>query len=171
MRILFITAILALLLAGCSDTEPTNPNGGSGTNEENNNNVNYNPQFSFSFKGANYNCASTTNTLGSKIYLLGLDADGNLLLDLDVPVTKDEVKSGISFKIENENYFGNCIFYIDNKQWSIEGGSLNVTKNDNNRISGDFSGTAYQMDYSTSPPTREEEAPLTNGVFKDLEFN
>ena len=155
-------ATLFLLLFACSDNENPAPGGGG--------NVNYNPKLSFTFEGTTYTAASSANTLGGKIYVLGLDEQGNLLIDLDIPVAMDETANGKAFKIENEDGFGNCIFYIDSEQWTIEGGILNVTKNENNRISGSFSGKAYRMDYSQSPPAKVEESALSNGVFQDLLF-
>ena len=163
MKNIFFTTILAFFIAGCSSSETPTPNGnGSGGN-------NYSPSLSFSFKGVNYSAASTSNTYGGKVYLLGLDGDGNLLIDIDLPILKDETCSAKTFKIDNEAGFGNCIFYINNDQWTLENGTLNVTKHENNRVSGSFSGDAHKMDYSQTPPAKIESSTLTNGVFTDLE--
>lgn len=150
-----------LFFYSCSETSTPNPNNTGNDNT-------YNPQLSFNFKGTTYTAASTTNNLGGKIYILGLDNQGNILIDLDVPVKDGETASGKEFKIENEDGYGNCIFYMNSDQWTIEGGILNVTKNENQRISGSFSGKAYRMDYSQTPPAKVEESNLSNGVFKDL---
>jgi hypothetical protein len=160
LKTLIYVTSLALLFA-CSGNDNPTPGVGSA-------NTNYEPQLSFTFEGVTYTAASTTNTLGGKIYVLGLDDQGNLLIDLDIPVAKNETANGKTFKIENEDGFGNCIFYIGSEQWTIEGGILNVTKNENQRISGSFSGKAYRMDYSQSPPAKVEESTLSNGLFKDL---
>lgn len=163
MKKIFLATLLAFFMVGCSSSESPTPSGnGSGEN-------NYSPSLSFSFKGVNYKAASTSNTYGGKVYLLGLDGDGNLLLDLDLPVLKDETCSAKSFKIENEESFGNCIFYINSNQWTLENGTLNVTKHENNRVTGSFSGDAHKMDYSQNPPVKLESSTLTNGVFIDLE--
>ena len=164
MKKIFFATILAFAMAGCSSTEAPSP-GGSGSD-----NTNYSPSLTFSFKGMNYSAASTSNNYGGKVYLLGLDVDGNLLIDIDLPVLKDETCSAKTFKIDNEDGFGNCIFYINNDQWALENGTLNVTKHENNRVSGNFSGDAHKMDYSKTPPVKLESSTLTNGVFTDLEI-
>ncbi|MBT8326282.1 MAG: hypothetical protein KJP21_01080 [Bacteroidia bacterium] len=161
-KILFAT-ILGFFIGGCSTTETPNPNG------KNTGGTNYNPTLSFNFKGVSYSASSTSNTYGGKVYLLGLDTDGNLLIDMDLPVQKDETCTAKSFKIENEDSYGNCIFYIDNSQWTLDNGTLDVTKHENNRVSGSFSGEAHKMDYSQSPPAKLESSTEFSGVFTDLE--
>ncbi len=168
MKKFLILLILPFTLNSCTKTK-TNPNQtNSSIGEEGTNN--YEPSFSFSFNGSTYTAESSTNTYGSKAYLLGLDSKSNLLIDLDLPVKKDEIASNKAFKIENQDGYGNCVFYINGDQWTIEGGSLNITANKNNRISGNFSGKSFKMDYSKSPPEKVDEAELLNGAFKDLEI-
>ena len=164
MKKIFYATILGFLIGGCSSSETPIPNG------NNSRETNYNPTLNFSFKGVNYSAASTSNTYGGKAYLLGLDNDGNLLIDMDLPVQKDEICIAKSFKIENEDGFGNCIFYVNNDQWTLENGILNVTKHENNRVSGSFSGQAHKMDYGQSPPVKLESSTVSNGVFADLEL-
>ena len=163
MKKIFIFLLVSSFFASCSDTESTNP---VGSVEEN-----FTPVLKFDLKGSTYNAASTSNTYGSKLYLLGLDGDGNILIDLDVPVVKDELCENKQFKIENEDGFGNCIVYINNEPWSIENGTISVTKNTNSRVSGTFSGPVFKMDYSQTPPAKLETANLSNGVFTDLKVD
>ena len=162
MKKIFFATILGFLIGGCSSSDSPAPNGNGGEN--------YTPSLSFTFKGNNYMAASTNNTYGGKVYLLGLDADGNLLIDIDLPVLENETSSGESFRIENEAGFGNCIFYINNDQWTLENGTLDITKHESNRVSGSFSGDAHKMDYGQSPPVKLETSVLTNGKFTDLEI-
>lgn len=160
-KLIFLLFASALFFA-CSD-DPTTPNGGG-------NNVSYNPVLKLDFNGTTYTASSTTNLYSEKrVFVNGLDKDGNLLIDMDVPVAKDQVASNKTFKIEFDENFAQLILYINNDPYALEGGAMNITKHANNRITGNFSGTAYKMDYNQTPPVKGESATITNGVFTDLE--
>lgn len=160
LLILFMASAL-FFACGKESTDPTSDGG---------NNVKYNPVLKLDFNGKTYSAASTTNLYSLKrVFVNGLDADGNLLIDMDVPVGKDQVASNKAFKIEFDESFAQLILYINNDPYALEGGSMNITKHANNRVSGNFSGTAYKMDYNQTPPVKGESATITNGMFTDLE--
>ncbi|MEY2923496.1 MAG: hypothetical protein RLZZ337_36 [Bacteroidota bacterium] len=162
MKKLTLFFVVLAFLTACSD-DPTSPNGGG-------NNVTYNSVLKLDFNGTTYTAASSTNIYSEKrIFVNGLDASGNLLMDMDIPVGKDQVASNKAFKIEFDENFAQLILYINNDPYTLEGGVMNITKHANNRVSGTFSGTSYKMDYNQTPPVKGESATITNGVFTDLE--
>ena len=95
---------------------------------------------------------------------------GKFNLDIAIPMPKGVVASNKVFSIENDQYTG-IGFYIDadDKKWYLEGGTINVTKNAANTMSGTFSAKALLLDYTDpNKAIRMDSANITNGVFNNL---
>ena len=176
---LFAAFLMAFSFASCSQggDDPVNPivtpkdttnNGGGGGN--NVTGLNTNPDFSLYFNGQKIEFSKVQADYGGKTYFTGFAKSGKFNLDIAIPMPKGVVASGKVFSIENDQYTG-IGFYIDadDKKWYLEGGTINVSKNTANTMSGTFSAKALLMDY-TDPNNaiRLDSVNITNGVFSNL---
>jgi hypothetical protein len=176
---LFAALLVAFSFASCSKssddvTDPitnpkdtTNNNGVGGTTETG---LNTNPDFSFYFDGQKIELSKVQADYGGKTYFMCFAKSGKFNLDMAIPMPKGVVASNKVFSIENDQYTG-MGFYIDadDKKWYLEGGTINVTKNTANTMSGSFSAKALLMDY-TDPNNaiRLDSVNITNGIFNNL---
>lgn len=180
-KILFIATLYALLVQGvvsCSTTEDpvtktnnppkdTTGTGGGGAGETG---LNLNPDFSFYFNGMKVEFSKIQADYGGKTYLTGFDKAQRFVLDLTLPVAKGVLAQKKVFTIENDQYTGMGMFIDpDDKKWFLEGGTINITKNSANTLSGNFSAKAILIDF-TEPlnPVRTDSTNITNGVFNNL---
>ena len=180
MQLRILTAlVLALFMASCStdSDEPFNPI--NDTKDTTNNGggiitpitgLNINPDFSFMFKEQKIQFSKIQADYGGKTYFFGHDKAGRFALDMAIPMPKGVVASGKTFTIEDDQYTAMGLFIdgMDNK-WYFEGGTLNVTKNSANTMSGTFTAKCIILDY-TNPevPKRTDSTMITNGVFNNL---
>lgn len=134
------------------------------------NGTNLNPNFSFMFKGKKVEFSKIQADYGSKTYFTGFDKTGAFTLDMAIPMPKGVTASGKSFSIEDDQYTG-MGFYMEAEdiKWYLEGGSINITKNSGNVMSGSFSAKALLLDYSSPGKIiRLDSTDITNGVFTNL---
>lgn len=163
LAVLFVT--VGFFSSCSSDTTPT-PNGGNGSNQ------NYDAYWKYTLKGNQYESRSFLADYGAKIYVSGLDGDGNLLVDFAIPVQKDKLLSNNPIALSAGQSETKGIVYIGSDQWGIANGKISVTKHENNRISGTFSGKAYQLDYTAgNDPELVDSAEITGGIFNDIPVN
>ena len=177
MQFRILTAlVLTFFMASCStdSDEPLNPiNNPKDTTQNGENKItglNINPDFSFMFKGEKISFSKIQADYGGKTYFFGHDKSGRFALDMAIPFPKGIVGSGKVFTIEDDQYTAMGLFIdgIDNK-WYFEGGTINVTKNIGNSMSGTFSAKGIILDF-TDPehPKRMDSTIITKGVFNNL---
>jgi len=175
LRILSLV-LLVVSIFSCNNSDvPEDPaiptdttgNGGGGTTETG---INTNPDFSFYFKGIKIEFSKIQADYGGKTYLTGFDKSTKFVLDLTLPVAKGVLASNKSFSIENDPNTG-MGFFIDNndKKWFFDEGTITISKNAGNKISGTFSGKAVYLDFDNpSKPVRSDSTSITKGVFNNL---
>jgi len=178
LRILSLS-LLFVSIFSCNNSEvpedPANPtdttgNGGGGGGGTTETGINTNPDFSFYFKGTKIEFSKIQADFGGKTYLTGFDKSPKFVLDMTIPVAKGVLASNKPFSIENDPNTG-MGFFIDNndKKWFFDEGTITVSKNTGNTISGTFSGKAVYLDFDNpSKPVRSDSTSITNGVFNNL---
>jgi len=130
--------------------------------------VTYNPFFQFELEDTTVKAASFLADYGEKIYVTGLDEHSNLAVDFSFPAKKGQLMLDKPFAYDDLQGHAKGIFYIGSNQWVIQGGTVNITKHSENRISGDFSGPAYLFDYASGKPVAIDSGSVRNGVFRDI---
>ena len=145
----------------------TTNNGGGGNTVTG---LNINPDFSFYFNGVKVEFSKIQADYGGKTYFFGNHKSGRFALDIAIPMPKGVLASGKVFSVEDDQYTG-MGFYMDDidQKWYFEGGSISVTKNSNNTMSGTFTAKALLLDY-TDPNKiiRLDSTTITNGVFNNI---
>lgn len=129
---------------------------------------NYNAYLKYDFKGVNYETKSFVADYGSKIFITGFDASGSILVDFALRAQKDELLVNQPFSLDASGELSIGILYVGSAQWMIGNGQFSITKHEKNRLSGSFSGKAYQIEYSGQDPVIVDSAFVNNGVFNDI---
>ncbi|MCB9251509.1 MAG: hypothetical protein H6605_03530 [Flavobacteriales bacterium] len=145
-----------------------NGGGGGGGNSETGTNLN--PDFSFYFGSTKIVLSKLQADYGAKTYMTGFDLNDNFILDLAMPAAKNVVAGNKTFSIENDQYTGMGLFIDDQDQkWYFEGGTINITKNSANTMSGTFTSKAILLDFTTpSDPQRLDSVEIKSGVFNNI---
>lgn len=155
---ILLTGLLVSGLYSCKDdASPSPPN----------NQDTYDAYFRYQLDGSDYESKTFIAEYGSKIYIAGMSS-GTLLVDFALKAQKDQLVSNVPFSLDASGDLSTGIMYVGSDQWMLGGGTFSITKHEKNRVSGNFSGKAYQIEYAGQDPVVVDSAMVTNGVFNDI---